>query len=88
MFKVECLAPERGHRIKVDTVDQYAIDGERHPVILAARPALLVNNFQWTPEVVTARRVIVPAVGDAAGSADLIALREASQPSFCAARSV
>ena len=37
MFEVERLAPERGHGVKVKTVDQNAVDDKRHAVILAAQ---------------------------------------------------
>jgi hypothetical protein len=43
VFEVEGLAPERSHYIEIDTVDENAVDDERHGVIVAAEGVLLLD---------------------------------------------
>jgi hypothetical protein len=38
MLEVECLTPELSHCVEVVAVDEHAVDGERHRVIVAAKP--------------------------------------------------
>jgi len=49
VFEIQRLAPECGHRIKVDTVNQNAVNDERHPVILAATTAMLTSIAPQVP---------------------------------------
>ena len=35
VYKLECLTPESGHHVKVDTINQYAVDHEWPPVMIA-----------------------------------------------------
>jgi hypothetical protein len=49
VFEVERLAPECSHRVEVDTVDQYAVDCESHPLIFAVVAALLTRSLHFGP---------------------------------------
>ncbi len=46
VLEVEGVTPERGHHIEIDTVDENAVDDERHSVIVAAQRTLFLGIFE------------------------------------------